>query len=58
MQFVPSVGEKGKFYISLITGGPAEKAGLRKGDRLVWINGAMACELTYSAIKKMVGIPK
>ncbi|XP_060769428.1 NHERF family PDZ scaffold protein 4b isoform X2 [Neoarius graeffei] len=50
----PVEGEKGKFSISLITGGPAEKAGLRKGDRLVWINGAMACELTHSAINKMV----
>lgn len=54
MHCVPSAGEKGKLSISLITGGPAEKAGLRKGDRLIWINGAMACELTHSAINKMV----
>lgn len=58
MQCVPSVGEKGKFSISPITGSPAEKAGLRKGDLLVWINGAMACELTHSAINKMVGMYK
>ncbi|XP_053474518.1 NHERF family PDZ scaffold protein 4b isoform X3 [Ictalurus furcatus] len=50
----PVEGEKGKFSISPITGSPAEKAGLRKGDLLVWINGAMACELTHSAINKMV----
>ncbi|KAF7688680.1 hypothetical protein HF521_013487 [Silurus meridionalis] len=50
----PVEGEKGKFYINPIAGGPAEKAGLRKGDRLVWINGAMACELTHSAMNKMV----
>ncbi|KAK3527623.1 hypothetical protein QTP86_030480 [Hemibagrus guttatus] len=50
----PVEGEKGKLSISVITGGPAEKAGLRKGDRLVWINGAMACELTHSAINKMM----
>lgn len=56
MQYLPSVGEKGKFSISLIPGGPAEKAGLRKDDRLVWINGGMACELTHSAINKMVGM--
>lgn len=58
MQCLPSVGEKGKFFINAITGGPAEKAGLRKGDQLVWINGAMACELTHSAINKMVGMYK
>ncbi|GAA6103320.1 PDZ domain containing 3b [Tachysurus ichikawai] len=50
----PVEGEKGKLSINPITGGPAEKAGLRKGDRLLWINGAMACELTHSAINKMV----
>lgn len=55
MQCVPSTGEKGKFSITPVSGGPAEKAGLRKGDRLVWINGALACELTHSAINKMVG---
>lgn len=58
MQCMPSVGEKGKFFISPVTGGPAEKAGLTKGDRLIWINGAMACELTHSAINKMVGMYK
>ncbi|KAM9441398.1 NHERF family PDZ scaffold protein 4b isoform 2-T3 [Clarias gariepinus] len=47
-------GEKGKFSITPVSGGPAEKAGLRKGDRLVWINGALACELTHSAINKML----
>ncbi|KAI4894149.1 hypothetical protein NFI96_022768, partial [Prochilodus magdalenae] len=51
---LPVEGEKGKFTMSPVTGGPAEKAGVRKGDRLVWINGAMACELTHSAISKMV----
>ncbi|XP_026777870.1 NHERF family PDZ scaffold protein 4b isoform X1 [Pangasianodon hypophthalmus] len=50
----PVEGEKGKFSVSTITEGPAEKAGLRKGDRLIWINGAMASELTHSAINKMV----
>ncbi|XP_036436343.1 LOW QUALITY PROTEIN: PDZ domain containing 3b [Colossoma macropomum] len=51
---LPVEGEKGKFTISPVTGGPAEKAGVRKADRLIWINGAMACELTHSAISKMV----
>ncbi|XP_051981737.1 NHERF family PDZ scaffold protein 4b isoform X1 [Xyrauchen texanus] len=50
----PVEGEKGKFTVSKVNGGAAEKAGVQKGDRLVWINGAMASELTYSAIRKMV----
>uniref|UniRef100_A0A4W4FY26 PDZ domain-containing protein n=1 Tax=Electrophorus electricus TaxID=8005 RepID=A0A4W4FY26_ELEEL len=51
---LPVKGEKGKFTISPASGGPAEKAGVRKGDRLVWINGAMASEFLHSAIIKMV----
>ncbi|XP_076867912.1 NHERF family PDZ scaffold protein 4b isoform X2 [Brachyhypopomus gauderio] len=50
----PVHGEKGKFTINPVSGGPAEKAGVRKGDRLVWINGAMASEFPHSAINKMV----
>ncbi|XP_022523387.2 PDZ domain containing 3b isoform X1 [Astyanax mexicanus] len=51
---LPVEGEKGKFTISPVSGGPAEKAGVRKGDRLIWIDGALACELTHTAISKMV----
>uniref|UniRef100_A0A671QPB2 Na(+)/H(+) exchange regulatory cofactor NHE-RF3-like n=1 Tax=Sinocyclocheilus anshuiensis TaxID=1608454 RepID=A0A671QPB2_9TELE len=47
-------GEKGKFTVSPVKGGAAEKAGVKKGDRLIWIDGAMASELTHSAISKMV----
>ncbi|XP_072524980.1 NHERF family PDZ scaffold protein 4b isoform X2 [Salminus brasiliensis] len=54
LSILPVEGEKGKFTISPVSGGPAERAGVRKGDRLIWINGAMACELTHSAISKMV----
>ncbi|XP_051526461.1 Na(+)/H(+) exchange regulatory cofactor NHE-RF3-like [Myxocyprinus asiaticus] len=51
---LPVEGEKGKFYTSPVNGGAAQKAGVKKGDRLIWINGAMASELTHSAISKMV----
>ncbi|KAK9974998.1 hypothetical protein ABG768_023062 [Culter alburnus] len=47
-------GEKGKFTVSPAKGGAAEKAGVRKGDRLIWMDGAMTSELTHSAISKMV----
>ncbi|KAI7812996.1 NHERF family PDZ scaffold protein 4b isoform X1 [Triplophysa rosa] len=54
LKILPLQGKKGKFMISPVNGGAAEKAGVRKSDRLVWINGAIASELTHSAISKMV----
>nr|XP_055054022.1 NHERF family PDZ scaffold protein 4b [Misgurnus anguillicaudatus] len=54
LNILPIEGEKGKFMMSPVKGGAAEKAGVKKGERLVWINGAMASELTHSAISKMV----
>uniref|UniRef100_A0A8C1GEZ5 PDZ domain containing 3b n=1 Tax=Cyprinus carpio TaxID=7962 RepID=A0A8C1GEZ5_CYPCA len=50
----PVDGEKGKFTVSSVKGGAAERAGVKKGDRLIWIDGAMVSELTHSAISKMV----
>lgn len=52
--FICGVGEKGKFTVNPAKGGAAEKAGVRKGDRLIWMDGAMTSELTHSAISKMV----
>lgn len=48
-------GEKGRYSVNTVASGPAERAGVQKGDHLVWINGAIASELTQSAINKMVG---
>ncbi|XP_059406706.1 NHERF family PDZ scaffold protein 4b isoform X2 [Carassius carassius] len=50
----PVEGEKGKFTVSSVKGGSAEKAGVKKGERLIWIDGAMVSELTHSAISRMV----
>lgn len=40
--------------INTEAGGPAEEAGVKPGDRLMWINGVMAAMLTHSALMKMV----
>lgn len=52
--FTPVEGRKGHFNVSLSAGGAAERAGVRKGDRLVWMNGATVADLTHSAISRML----
>ncbi|XP_041949668.1 PDZ domain containing 3b isoform X1 [Alosa sapidissima] len=54
LRILPIEGEKGKFSMSPSSGGPAEKAGVRKGDHLIWLDGATVSELSHSAISKMV----
>lgn len=48
-------GERGKYYLSPASEGPAERAGVQAGDHLLSINGVMVSKLTHSALMKMVG---
>ncbi|XP_028451927.1 NHERF family PDZ scaffold protein 4b isoform X2 [Perca flavescens] len=54
INFTPLEGEKGRFSVSLVTGGAAEKAGVCKGDHLVWMDGATVSNLTHSALSRMM----
>ncbi|XP_045559448.1 Na(+)/H(+) exchange regulatory cofactor NHE-RF3 isoform X1 [Salmo salar] len=54
ISIIPIEGQKGQYMLSTVSEGPATRAGVRSGDRLVWINGAMVSTLTHSAISKMV----
>ncbi|XP_073335216.1 NHERF family PDZ scaffold protein 4b [Pagrus major] len=54
INFAPVEGERGRFSVSLVAGGAAEKAGVCKGDRLVWMDGATVSDLTHSALSRMM----
>ncbi|XP_076024881.1 NHERF family PDZ scaffold protein 4b [Genypterus blacodes] len=54
INITPVDGQKGRFSVSPVTGGVAEKAGVCKGDRLVWMDGAAVSDLTHSALSRMM----
>ncbi|XP_034746597.1 PDZ domain containing 3b isoform X2 [Etheostoma cragini] len=54
INFTSLEGKKGRFSVSLVPGGAAEKAGVCKGDHLVWMDGATVSDLTHSALSRMM----
>lgn len=50
-----AAGQKSRFAVSLLRGGAAERAGVCRGDLLVWMNGAAVSDLTHAALRRMVG---
>lgn len=49
-------GKRGKYHLSPVSEGPAERAGVQAGDRLLSISGVMVSKLSHSALMKMVGL--
>lgn len=47
-------GNRGQFIVSTESGGPAERAGVCSGDKLIWINGIKASSLSQSFLNRTI----
>lgn len=47
-------GKKNSYRVSVVSMGPAERAGVCTGDRLVWVNGSLVSALPHSALNKLM----
>ncbi|XP_056905560.1 Na(+)/H(+) exchange regulatory cofactor NHE-RF3-like [Takifugu flavidus] len=45
-------GPKGRYVVTTVVDGPAEEAGVKTGDRLIWVNGVTASTLTHAALSR------
>jgi C-terminal processing protease CtpA/Prc len=52
---VAGVGDHHRFIVHEVLGdGPAARAGLLAGDRIVWANGQPAADLTLGALRNLL----